>query len=153
MRELRAAARHQRFLHREGSVSELAEIREAIAALAGRIDRLEGLRRSLGAQPVVARVLEAAADVAGVAVVDILSQRREAAVVRVRFAALRVARRVTGYSLPRLGRAFGGRDHTTIMNALARGEAMAASDLGFELTCDAIEARFRQQQAERNGDA
>lgn len=41
-----------------------------------------------------------------------------------------LARRCTSYSLPRIGRCFGGRDHKTVANAVRRIEDMMRTDTG-----------------------
>ena len=62
---------------------------------------------------------------------DIVSLRRHREVVEARFAAYWLARRLTPMSLPQIGRAFGDRDHTTIMHGLARVPGMRESVPGF----------------------
>ena len=51
---------------------------------------------------------------------DLLSSRRTANVVRPRQVAMALARELTNHSLPEIGDAFGGRDHTTVMHACDR---------------------------------
>jgi len=63
----------------------------------------------------------------GVTVTDITS-KRQGAVVRPRHVAMWIARQVTGHSLPEIGRAFGNRDHTSILHALRRIEALLATE-------------------------
>lgn len=61
---------------------------------------------------------------------DLLSGRRTAAVIRPRHLAIGLARHLTTLSLPAIGRAFGNRDHTTILHACRKSahliEAVAA---------------------------
>lgn len=61
----------------------------------------------------------------GVSVLELVSKRRSATVPR--FVAMYIASRETPLSLPAIGRAFGGRDHTTVENALRRAEDMMGS--------------------------
>ena len=49
---------------------------------------------------------------------DIKSERRTKNVIRPRFVTAYLAKELTGFSYPRIGRAIGGRDHTTIWNAI-----------------------------------
>jgi chromosomal replication initiator protein len=66
-----------------------------------------------------------------VGLADLLSDRREQAIVRPRHVAMWLARRLTRKSCAAIGRAFGNRDHTSIHSALARVEArMAAGESG-----------------------
>ena len=59
---------------------------------------------------------------------DILSSRRTAVVVKPRQVAMFLAKTLTMRSLPEIGRRFGGRDHTTVLHAVRKIEALAAND-------------------------
>ena len=59
---------------------------------------------------------------------DILSARRTANVVRPRQIAMYLAKMLTPRSLPEIGHRFGGRDHTTVLHAVRKIEALAKSD-------------------------
>ncbi len=59
---------------------------------------------------------------------DILSSRRTANVVRPRQIAMYLSKVLTLRSLPEIGRRFGGRDHTTVLHAVRKIEAMTAKD-------------------------
>ena len=48
---------------------------------------------------------------------DILSKRRSRSVARPRQLAMALAKELTNHSLPEIGDAFGGRDHTTVLHA------------------------------------
>ncbi|GAA0373065.1 chromosomal replication initiator protein DnaA [Bowmanella denitrificans] len=50
-------------------------------------------------------------------VADILSKRRSRSVARPRQVAMALAKELTNHSLPEIGDAFGGRDHTTVLHA------------------------------------
>ena len=50
-------------------------------------------------------------------VADILSKRRSRSVTRPRQVAMALAKELTNHSLPEIGDAFGGRDHTTVIHA------------------------------------
>jgi hypothetical protein len=51
---------------------------------------------------------------------DLLSDRKNAPIVLPRQIAMALSRRLTLQSLPRIGRQFGGRDHTTILHAVQK---------------------------------
>jgi len=51
---------------------------------------------------------------------DLLSHRRTLDVVRARHIAMFLCRELTRRSLPEIGRRFGGRDHTTVLNSIRR---------------------------------
>jgi chromosomal replication initiator protein len=59
---------------------------------------------------------------------DLISERRNRAIARPRQAAMWLAKQLTTRSLPDIGRRFGGRDHTTVLHAVRRIEALKASD-------------------------
>src|SRR5690606_39957237 len=48
---------------------------------------------------------------------DMLSKRRSRSVARPRQVAMALAKELTNHSLPEIGEAFGGRDHTTVLHA------------------------------------
>ena len=48
---------------------------------------------------------------------DILSKRRNRTIARPRQVAMALAKELTNHSLPEIGDAFGGRDHTTVLHA------------------------------------
>ncbi|MBW6528567.1 chromosomal replication initiator protein DnaA [Sphingomonas sp. RHCKR7] len=59
---------------------------------------------------------------------DLISARRARAVARPRQIAMYLAKRLTTRSLPEIGRKFGGRDHSTVIHAVKRIEALRDSD-------------------------
>jgi len=59
---------------------------------------------------------------------DLLSSRRTANVVRPRQIAMYLAKTLTLRSLPEIGRRFGGRDHTTVLHAVRKIEALSGTD-------------------------
>jgi chromosomal replication initiator protein len=59
---------------------------------------------------------------------DILSSRRTAVVVKPRQIAMFLSKTLTMRSLPEIGRRFGGRDHTTVLHAVRKIEALSAND-------------------------
>ena len=74
---------------------------------------------------------------------DLLSSRRTANVVRPRQVAMYLAKVLTLRSLPEIGRRFGGRDHTTVLHAVRKIEALTINDTAF---AEEIEALKRQLQ-------
>jgi hypothetical protein len=61
---------------------------------------------------------------------EFLSDRRAHAIVVPRQAGMVVARRLTGASMPRIGKAFGGRDHTTVLHACRKMEPVIEAVAG-----------------------
>lgn len=75
----------------------------------------------------IGAIQEATAAAYGVALEDMLSARRKQPAAFARQVAMTLAHDLTGYSLPRIGRAF-FRDHTTVMHALRVVRARLAED-------------------------
>src|SRR5947209_1971911 len=74
---------------------------------------------------------------------DLLSSRRTANVVRPRQVAMYLAKTLTLRSLPEIGRRFGGRDHTTVLHAVRKIEALVAKDVALS---EEVESLKRQLQ-------
>lgn len=60
---------------------------------------------------------------------DLVSKNRKQSIVRPRQIAMCLARELTSHSLPEIGEAFGGRDHTTVINACKRVKDLRDSDI------------------------
>jgi chromosomal replication initiator protein len=61
-------------------------------------------------------------------VADLLSKRRSRSIARPRQVAMALARELTNHSLPEIGDAFGGRDHTTVLHACTRVRELRESE-------------------------
>jgi len=59
---------------------------------------------------------------------DMLSRRRTRTLARPRQMAMALCKELTEHSLPEIGVAFGGRDHTTVLHACRRIEGLCATD-------------------------
>ncbi|MBU6420948.1 MAG: chromosomal replication initiator protein DnaA [Gammaproteobacteria bacterium] len=69
------------------------------------------------------------ADYFHVRVGDMLSKRRSRSIARPRQVAMCLAKELTTHSLPEIGDAFGGRDHTTVLHACRKIQELRQSDL------------------------
>ncbi|SDH89974.1 helix-turn-helix domain-containing protein [Roseospirillum parvum] len=78
--------------------------------------------------PTIRRIIAAVSADTGVSAGDIISDRRTAALVRVRDLAVLLAREMTPASLSAIGREIGDRDHTTVIAALGRAQERLSSD-------------------------
>ena len=65
-----------------------------------------------------------------VKLLDMLSKRRTAEIVKPRQIAMYLAKTLTLKSLPDIGRRFGGRDHTTALHAIRKMEGLILLDDG-----------------------
>jgi chromosomal replication initiator protein len=106
------------------------EMRDLIRPAEPKRVRIEDIQRIVARQYNVSRA-------------DLLSSRRTANVVRPRQVAMYLAKVLTLRSLPEIGRRFGGRDHTTVLHAVRKIEALAGTDTTL---ADEIEALKRQLQ-------
>jgi len=69
------------------------------------------------------------ADYYKIRIADLSSKNRRQSVTRPRQIAMSLARELTSHSLPEIGDAFGGRDHTTVINACKRIVELKESDV------------------------
>jgi chromosomal replication initiator protein len=104
------------------------EMRDLIRPAEPKRVRIEDIQRVVARQYNVSRA-------------DLLSSRRTANVVRPRQVAMYLAKVLTLRSLPEIGRRFGGRDHTTVLHAVRKIEALAGNDAVF---AEEIEGLKRQ---------
>jgi len=87
----------------------------------------EALRDLLALQEklvTVDNIQKTVADYYKIKVADLLSKRRSRSVARPRQVAMALAKELTNHSLPELGNAFGGRDHTTVLHACRKIEQL-----------------------------
>ena len=59
---------------------------------------------------------------------DMLSKRRSRSIARPRQIAMTLAKELTNHSLPEIGDAFGGRDHTTVLHGCRRISALRETE-------------------------
>jgi len=132
--------------------------RDALSELAGRIDanirRLHGAltkviaHASLTAKPLspeliaelipsspaasgpsaIEAIQERVAGAFGISRAELVGSGRGAVVLRARQVAILLTRESTELSLPQIGRLYGGRDHSTVLNALRRAEDALGAD-------------------------
>jgi chromosomal replication initiator protein len=106
------------------------EMRDLIRPAEPKRVRIEDIQRIVARQYNVSRA-------------DLLSSRRTANVVRPRQVAMYLAKVLTLRSLPEIGRRFGGRDHTTVLHAVRKIEALSGNDTAL---AEEIEGLKRQLQ-------
>ncbi len=103
----------------------------------------KGEERDIRVQDIIAHVCEAY----HVSKADMLSQRRSSDVVNPRQIAMYLSKTMTLKSLPEIGRIFGGRDHTTVLHAVRKIEALEKKDSNYAgriaALRDAIKARAK----------
>ncbi len=91
----------------------------------------EALRDLLALQEklvTVENIQKTVAEYYKIRVADLLSKRRSRSVARPRQVAMALAKELTNHSLPEIGDAFGGRDHTTVLHACKRVKELRESE-------------------------
>jgi chromosomal replication initiator protein len=111
VRELEGALRrviaNSRFTGRPITMDFTREALKDLLSLQAKLVTIENIQKTV-------------ADYFKVRVADLLSKRRSRSVARPRQVAMALAKELTSHSLPEIGDAFGGRDHTTVMHACKR---------------------------------
>jgi chromosomal replication initiator protein len=83
----------------------------------------EALRDVLALQEklvTVENIQKTVAEYYKIRIAELLSKRRSRSIARPRQVAMALAKELTNHSLPEIGDAFGGRDHTTVLHACRR---------------------------------
>ncbi|UCE88664.1 MAG: chromosomal replication initiator protein DnaA [Pseudomonadota bacterium] len=91
----------------------------------------EALRDLLAAQDklvTIENIQKTVAEYYKIRVADLLSKRRSRSVARPRQVAMALCKELTNHSLPEIGDAFGGRDHTTVLHACRKIAELKESD-------------------------
>lgn len=93
-----------------GQSVSLDLVREAIKDILALQDKLVTIEN----------IIKTVAEYYKIRVKDLLSKRRTASLAHARQIAMALAKELTNHSLPEIGRAFGGRDHTTVLYAFRK---------------------------------
>jgi chromosomal replication initiator protein len=91
----------------------------------------EALRDLLALQEklvTVENIQKTVAEYYKIRIADLLSKRRSRSIARPRQVAMALAKELTNHSLPEIGDAFGGRDHTTVLHACRRIKELRESE-------------------------
>jgi chromosomal replication initiator protein len=119
VRELEGALRrviaNSRFTDRPINLDFAKEALRDLLALQARLVSIENIQKTV-------------AEYFKIRVADLLSRRRSRSIARPRQFAMALAKELTNHSLPEIGDAFGGRDHTTVLHGCRRIVALRESD-------------------------
>jgi chromosomal replication initiator protein len=119
VRELEGALRRvlatARFTGRPITLEFAREALKDLLALQERLVTIENIQKTI-------------AEYYKIRMADMLSKRRSRSIARPRQVAMALARELTNHSLPEIGDAFGGRDHTTVLHACDRVKDLRESD-------------------------
>lgn len=108
VRELEGALKrviaHAHFMGREITIELIRESLKDLLALQDKLVSVDNIQRTV-------------AEYYKIKISDLLSKRRSRSVARPRQVAMALSKELTNHSLPEIGDAFGGRDHTTVLHA------------------------------------
>ncbi len=92
----------------------------------------------------ITRIQEAVSDRFGLSVMELCGQRRSQAVAYPRQVAMYLSREMTDASLPKIGKEFGGRDHTTVIHATSKITRLISEDRSVYNLVQDLTARIKQ---------
>jgi chromosomal replication initiator protein len=85
----------------------------------------------------------------GVSRSELIGSSRAATPLNARQVAIYLTRELTDLSLPQIGRLYGGRDHSTVLNSIRRVEARIGEDQSFAAQVQALRAGIHNQSTGR----
>ncbi len=112
---LRRVVASARFTSQPISLALAREALKDLLALQDKLVSIDNIQRTV-------------ADYCKIRYSDLLSKRRSRSVARPRQLAMALAKELTRHSLPEIGEAFGGRDHTTVLHACRKIAELRQSD-------------------------
>ncbi|MDQ7914095.1 chromosomal replication initiator protein [Pseudomonas sp. SORGH_AS 211] len=119
VRELEGALKrviaHAHFMGRDITIELIRESLKDLLALQDKLVSIDNIQRT-------------AAEYYKIKIADLLSKRRSRSVARPRQVAMALSKELTNHSLPEIGDAFGGRDHTTVLHACRKIAELRESD-------------------------
>lgn len=119
VRELEGALKrvmaHAQFTRRPIDIDLIRESLKDLLALQDKLITVDNIQRVV-------------ADYYQLKMSDLLSRRRSRSVARPRHVAMSIAKELTNHSLPEIGEAFGGRDHTTVLHACRKVKELEGAD-------------------------
>jgi chromosomal replication initiator protein len=92
----------------------------------------------------IRRIQETVSERFGMSVGELCSAKRSQSIAYPRQVAMYLSRALTDSSLPKIGKEFGGRDHTTVMHANAKIEGMIREDRSVYNLVQELTARIKQ---------
>jgi chromosomal replication initiator protein len=94
----------------------------------------------------IERIQEVVSERFGISLQELIGQRRSRSIVYPRHVAMYLCRELTDSSLPKIGDRFGGRDHTTVINATSNITRLIREDRGVYNLVQELTARIKQIQ-------
>ena len=119
VRELEGALKrviaHSHFMGRDITIELIRESLKDLLALQDKLVSIDNIQRTT-------------AEYYKIKITDLLSKRRSRSIARPRQVAMALSKELTNHSLPEIGVAFGGRDHTTVLHACRKIAELRGSD-------------------------
>jgi|TARA_Y100001968_G_scaffold214880_1_gene197688 chromosomal replication initiator protein len=103
------------FMGRDITIELIRESLKDLLALQDKLVSIDNIQRTV-------------AEYYKIKVADVLSKRRSRSVARPRQVAMALSKELTNHSLPEIGDAFGGRDHTTVLHATRKIAELRETD-------------------------
>jgi chromosomal replication initiator protein len=94
----------------------------------------------------ISSIQEAVSDRFGLSVTELVSPKRSQAVAYPRQVAMYLSRELTDASLPKIGKEFGGRDHTTVIHATSKITRLISEDRSVYNLVQDLTARIKQSR-------
>jgi chromosomal replication initiator protein len=95
-------------------------------------DALRDMLAAQDKQVTIENIQNTVAEYYKIRTTDLLSSKRSRSIARPRQVAMALAKELTKHSLPEIGNAFGGRDHTTVLHATRRIKSLRETDAVIE---------------------
>lgn len=108
------------------------------------LDRQQGQEQSI---ITVQSIQEAVSSYYSVRISDLKGPRRHRSIARPRMLAMYLSRELTGASFPEIGHQFGGKDHTTVMNACKRIPTLAGQDNELRAAVESLTCQLQAKVA------
>jgi chromosomal replication initiator protein len=112
-------------------------------SLAAAKEALKDLLAIQNRQVSVQNIQQTVADYYKIKVADMYSKKRNRAIARPRQVAMALAKELTQLSLPDIGDAFGGRDHTTVLHACRKVGELKEADLAMHRDMAVLQQMLR----------
>jgi len=106
-------------------------------------EALKDLLSAQNKQVSIENIQKTVADFYRLKMIDLLSKKRTRVIARPRQIAMSLARELTQLSLPEIGNAFGGRDHTTVLHACKTIDGLRNSDETIETEFNLLHQTLR----------
>jgi len=106
-------------------------------------EALKDLLSAQNKQVSIENIQKTVADFYRLKIIDLLSKKRTRVIARPRQIAMSLARELTQLSLPEIGNAFGGRDHTTVLHACKTIDGLRNSDETIETEFNLLHQTLR----------